>query len=126
MRSFKSHASVGKVILLLVEHKLKKSANIEEKIGCVYSGVLYPSVMLNPQQKKAVDIVDGPLLILAGAGSGKTHTLTERICVMIKDHGIVASSILAVTFTNKAAKEMRERIGQKLGVEMSENTNLYR
>jgi len=82
--------------------------------------------MLNPEQKKAVDIVDGPLLILAGAGSGKTHTLTERICTMIQDQGIAASSILAVTFTNKAAKEMRERIGEKLGVRMDENTNLYR
>ena len=68
---------------------------------------------LNPQQKKAVLSTDGPLLILAGAGAGKTKTITERIRHMIKN-GVTPSSILAITFTNKAAKEMRERVGKML------------
>jgi len=81
--------------------------------------------MLNPSQKQAVDHLDGPLLILAGAGAGKTHTLTERMAVMVQDRGIAPESILAVTFTNKAAREMRERLGQKLGRDMT-NVNPYR
>ena len=68
---------------------------------------------LNPQQKEAVLCTDGPLLILAGAGAGKTKTITERIRHMIKN-GVTPSSILAITFTNKAAKEMRERVGKML------------
>ncbi len=73
------------------------------------------NMSLNPEQRRAVDIIDGPLLILAGAGSGKTHTLTERVYSMIHTVGIVPESILCVTFTNKAAREMRERIAKKLG-----------
>ncbi len=71
--------------------------------------------MLNPSQQEAVDHVSGPLLILAGAGAGKTHTLTERIAALIERDRVQPGSILAVTFTNKAAKEMRERMGKRLG-----------
>lgn len=81
--------------------------------------------MLNPQQQEAVNTIDGPLLINAGAGSGKTHTLTERVVSMIRDHHIMPKSIFCVTFTNKAAKEMRERITGKLGIEAS-NINAFR
>ena len=89
---------------------VKEDDNVQE----ISDGVSDILSGLDPDQRQAAEITDGPLLIIAGPGSGKTRTLTRRIAYMIKDCGISAHQCLAVTFTRRAAFEMKERLEQLL------------
>ena len=111
-----------KPFFIFKNHKNLCSISRLKMEQCTFTAMHYLKE-LNEQQREAVIHKDGPIMIVAGAGSGKTKVLTTRIAHLMSEHNIDSFNILALTFTNKAAAEMKERVEKILG--NREARNLY-
>ncbi|SLM29527.1 PcrA2 [Desulfamplus magnetovallimortis] len=117
-KSTPSSSSASKKIIPSSSSQNKKQ---NEKLKNQYKYDNIRKISLNPEQQRAIDIHDRPLLMEAGPGTGKTRTLTEKIASIIMDSNVKPESVLALTFTNKAAEEMRTRIKERLSVRLNKN-----